>query len=220
MNTIYTAIFGKYDDLKEPAHFSMVHGWRCVCFTDQALESDTWEIIKVPVMDCGPAKTARYYKINFHKFIESDFSIWIDGSFTINTPLDRWIRNHRDPFTTIKHPFDNCAYTDAQSCLSIGRGEPDKINEQIAFYEREGLPRGAGLISSGILMRNKNPEVTDFCEKWWQQVERFSNRDQISFTYTYWKNPITMHQMTWDYTTQKEFIHVPHLKKRRWPTQY
>lgn len=215
MNTIYTAIFGKYDDLKEPANFKMVSGWRCVCFTDQDLHSNTWEIVKVPVMPCGPAKTARYYKINFHKFIDSEFSIWIDATFIINTDVSRWFNNHfRPPFTTVDHPYDDCVYKDATACLEIGRGEPDKIKEQIVHYHSQGLPENFGLISSGILMRQRTPEVMEFCEQWWEQIEKFSSRDQIAFTFAYWNNPIDRHSIKWNYQKQKEFWHVPHLHKK------
>lgn len=211
MKTVYTAIFSNYDDLKEP--FVITEGWRYICYTDQDLESDLWEIRKVPVMDCGPPKTARWYKLNFHKCIETEYSLWIDATFIINIDLNRWWRNFREPFTTIDHPYDDCIYKDAMSCLELGRGEADKIKDQILFYHQDGLPEGFGLISSGILMRQNTPEVAEFCEQWWQQVEKFSSRDQISFTYTYWNNPIVRHSIKWNYTQQKEFIHIPHKGK-------
>lgn len=211
MGVIYTAIFGKYDDLKEPA--VLTPGWRYICFTDQDLKSDVWEIVKVPVMPCGPSKTARYYKINFHKAVECFFSIWIDATFIINTDLYKWTKRHRYPFTTIEHPFDDCAYKDAQSCLALGKGGVT-LKTQIHEYRGLGMPQHAGLISSGILMRNITPEVIEFCEQWWSQVEKYSSRDQVSFTFTHWKNPITKHSIKWDYTKEREFWHVPHLHKK------
>lgn len=211
MKTIYTAIFGDYDDLKEPMF--VTPGWKYICFTDQDLKSDVWEVRKVPVMPCGSVKTARHYKINFHKHIEAEFSMWIDATFVINTNLNRWWRQFREPFTTIDHPFDDCIYKEAVSCLEIQRGEPDLIRKQITDYHADGLPENFGLISSGILMRQRAPEVTEFCEQWWAQVEKYSSRDQIAFTYTYWNNPIVRHSFKWNYTQQREFIHIPHKGK-------
>jgi len=211
MKTIYTAIFSDYDDLKEPMF--VTPGWKYVCFTDQDLKSDVWEVRKVPVMPCGSVKTARHYKINFHKHIEAEFSMWIDATFVINTNLNRWWRQFREPFTTIDHPFDDCIYKEAVSCLEIQRGEPDLIRKQITDYHADGLPENFGLISSGILMRQRAPEVIEFCEQWWRQVEKYSSRDQIAFTYTYWNNPIVRHSFKWNYTQQREFIHIPHKGK-------
>ena len=211
MKTCYTAIFSDYDDLKEPMFPST--DWKYICFTDQDIASPVWEVCKVPVMDCGPAKTARYYKINFHKHIETEYSLWIDATFVINIDLNRWWRNFREPFTTIDHPYDDCIYKEARSCLEIGRGEANKIKEQIHCYHNDGLPEHFGLISSGILMRQNTPKVAEFCEQWWQQVEKFSSRDQIAFTYAYWNNPIVRHSIKWNYTQQREFIHIPHKGK-------
>lgn len=211
MKAVYTAIFSNYDDLKEP--FVVTPGWKYICFTDQDIKSSLWEIRKVPVMDCGPVKTARHYKINFHKHIESEYSLWVDATFIINCNLTRWWKNFKEPFTTIDHPYNDCIYKEATNCMDIGRGEPDKIKEQIAFYYRDGLPEHFGLISSGILMRQRTPEVIRFCEQWWEQVETFSSRDQIAFTYAYWNNPIIRHSMKWNYTKDREFIHIPHIGK-------
>lgn len=209
--TIYTAIFGKYDDLKEP--FVKTKGWKYVCFTDQDLESDVWDIRKVPVMPCGPVKTARYYKLNPHKVIDDECTIWIDATFIVNVNLKFWWRRFKAPFTAIKHPFETCIYKDGEACLDMGKGTRSMVERQIAFYKALGLPRNNGLIASGILMRQRVNVVNDFCNVWWQQVEKWSERDQIAYGYANFKRPGVVNLIEWDYTTQKEFIHIPHLHK-------
>ena len=219
MKTVYTAIFGKYDELKEPA--ILTNGWKHICFTDQDFKSDVWEIRKVPVMDLGPEKTARYYKIMFHRHIETEFSLWIDGTFIINTNLDHWWERFRPEFTAIKHHFDDCIYKDAQSCLESGRGKPYLINRQIAFYKAVGIQKNEGLIASGILMRQKSEAVKKFCTDWWEQVRRFSRRDQIAWGYANHIHPGVVNMTEWNYQQQREFWHVPHIHKkhRMIPTQ-
>lgn len=211
MPTIYTAIFGAYDDLKPPSIISK--GWKYICFTDQDLKSDVWEIRKVPVMGCGPEKTARYYKIMFYKHIEDDFSIWVDGTFIINCNLNTWKKKFKKPFTTIKHPFDDCAYKEVESCLRMGKGDARIVRDQIACYHKLGLPKNNGLISSGILMREKTPEVKDFCRKWWNQVNMFSSRDQIAFAMVDFRLPGVHKSIEWNYVERTEFFHIPHLHK-------
>lgn len=211
MKTVYTAIFGAYDDLKEP--FFVSQHWKYVCFTDQDIKSPVWEIRKVPVMDFGPVKTARWYKINFHKCIETDFSLWLDATFCINTDLNRWWRRFKSPFTTVRHPFDDCIYTDIISCMKGQKDDPGKLARQYAHYDDIGLPKNNGLISSGILMRQKEPRTIDLCKTWWDEVEKRSSRDQVAFGYAQWKHPGVHDGISWDYTTQKEFIHIPHLHK-------
>jgi hypothetical protein len=209
--TIYTAIFGPYDDLKEP--FVITPGWRYICYTDQDFQSDVWEIRKVPVMDCGPAKTARYYKIMPHKHIEDELTIWIDGTFAINTDLNEWWKRFTAPFTAVKHPFDNCIYTDAQACIDSGRGEKDLLQRQIALYKAIGVKRNKGLIASGVLMRQRCGVVNQFCNTWWSQVLKWSNRDQIAYGFANHQHPDVINLTEWNYTTENEFIHVPHLNR-------
>jgi hypothetical protein len=212
--TVYTAIFGNVDDLKEP--FKVSDGWNYVCYTDQNLQSNVWEIRQVPVMEFGPVKTARWYKINFHKHIDDAFSMWIDGTFFINCDLNEWWEERfTAPFTTIFHPFDDCIYVDARACLSQGKGDPKKIEQQIELYSHLGIKKHSGLISSGILMREKIMPVKKICTTWWQQVEAWSERDQIAFGYAQHKHPGVHRSIKWDYTKEKEFIHIPH-KYKSW----
>lgn len=211
MKTCFTAIFGPYDDLKEPNVISK--GWKYVCFTDQNLKSDVWEIRKAKVFDDDPIKTARFYKINFHKVIETEFSLWIDATFLINVNLNTWWRRFKPPFTTIKHPFDNCIYTDIESCLSGGKGKKNDLERQKAYYKAVGVQKNCGLIASGVLFRQLEPKTIQFCKTWWHQVHSWSSRDQVAFGFAQWKHPGVHQSIEWDYTTQKEFIHIPHLGK-------
>lgn len=211
--TVYTAIIGNYDELKEP--FVVTPGWNYVCFTDQELISDVWEIRRVTVMPCGPAKTARHIKLNPHLYISDEHTLWIDGTFFINTDLTCWWKHFKDPFTTIFHPFDRCLYTDIFSCLKSRKGDPDTLRRQRDDYQREGIPDNNGLISSGILMRRDCNQVREFCELWWSHVEKYTERDQIAFGYANYKMPGMHESISWDYTYQKEFMHHPH-KHKRW----
>lgn len=210
--TCYTAIFGAYDELKEP--IVITPGWSYVCFTDQDFVSNVWEVIKAPVMECGPQKTARFYKIMFHEHISDRFSIWVDGTFIINCDLNEWWKKFSPPFTTIKHPFDKCVYKEIQSCQRGGKGNYSQLEGQRKLYRCLGVPKNNGLIASGILMREKTPEVIEFCKKWWKNLYMWSARDQISFALTQFKMPNAHVSIDWNYTTQDEFIHIPHLNKK------
>lgn len=207
MNTIYTAIFGKYDSLKEP--LVVTPGWRYICFTDQDFKSDTWEIVKTfPNND--QIRTARLYKITAFKLFPSDYSIYIDGSFQINCNLNEWVKKHPGDFVTMRHLWRNCAYQEAETCLKIAKGEADLIKKQVKKYRLLGLPEGNGLISSGILMRKKTEKVVNFCEKWWSEVYQNSTRDQLSFAFTDFLYPGTHVSYDYDYFDRQEFKFIKH----------
>src|SRR5690606_2053969 len=199
MRTIYTCIVGDYDDLKQPINTPPhAHkGWKFICYTDNpnikcinTFEEPTeciWEIRPLLFKHDNPAKTARWHKINFDRCVDTHESIWIDGTFFINQDLNRWWKRLKSDFTVVEHPFDDCAYIDLRSCISAGKGNWKTLMQQANDYLTEGLPENYGLIASGILMRKKTPEVIRFCEQWWEQVEKYTERDQSCFSYEYRK---------------------------------
>lgn len=210
--TVYTAIFGPYDDLKDP--LVITPGWQYICYTDQPLQSDVWKIEHREMLPEGACRTARYYKIMFHRHIETELSIWIDASFQINTNLDEWMDKYfKEPFTCIKHPVRNCVYTEGAACIKRGKDAPQVIRKQLANYRRISMPARNGLIASGIIMRKMSQQSIDLSDSWYQQVQLYSSRDQIGFAYASWHRPMH-HVAEWDYRNAKEFIHVPHLHKR------
>lgn len=213
-NIIYTAIFGRYEELKDP--LVVTPGWRYICFTDQPFTSKVWEIIQHPICET-PQLTARAIKILPHKYLPAytKKSIWIDGSFTINCNLNEWWeRRFTSPFSCIKHPIRNCVYEEAAACVKHNRGNAAQINNQIRKYRQLGVPARNGIISSGILMREHSKIVFDFCEKWHQELINNSTRDQLAFAFVAWKNRIH-HETKWDYRNQTEFIFLTHFNRRK-----
>lgn len=211
MKTVYTALFGNYEELKEPAIVSA--GWRYICFTDQPLYSPVWEIINVPVMDCGAQRTARYYKLMFHKHIEETYSLWLDASFTIRCNLNTWWQQRfKSPITFSRHPLRTCVYREGHACIAQGRGEEPLIRKQLQKYYGR-VPESNGIITSGIMMRERTPEVMDLCERWWQELSENSSRDQIAFAFVSMGFPV--HTFKFNYSECKEFAFTKHYHKRR-----
>lgn len=209
MNVIYTAIFGKYDELKEPRR--VTPGWRYLCFTDQPFKSNVWQIVGCSEnASANQQASARYLKLNPHAVLGEHLrSIWVDGSFQINVNLNHWFTRCKPPMTFIEHPIRKCVYKEAEAVIKNCRNGIDGVTEQIMRYEKEGLPAYSGLIQSGILMRWNIPEVREFCQQWWEETIKSSMRDQISFAYVHWKNPIG-HFIKYDYRSGKDFIFTKH----------
>ena len=79
---IYTSIFGDYDSLIENQF--QIEGIDYLCFTDINLKSNTWKIIKSTPIYSDPNRNAKKYKILPHRYLKDyDYSIWIDGNFTV-----------------------------------------------------------------------------------------------------------------------------------------
>lgn len=210
MNVIYTAIFGDYDDLKEP--LVVTPGWFYICYTDQPFKSDTWKIIQANPNDVGGnVRASRLLKIDFPIWNKS---IWVDGSFTINCDLNKfWEDNFVSPFTVVQHPIRNCWFEETLACINNNRGKAEDIMRQQELYLNEGLPMDAGLIQSGILLRENTQEVKEFCDLWWEQI-KLSTRDQIGFAYAEWKLNKKWPRIQMDYRTSTDFIFKTHKHRR------
>ena len=58
-------------------------------------------------------------------------------------------------------------------------------------YKKEKFPDNNGLIGSCLIIRKHNEkDVILQMEKWYEEIEKYSNRVQLSFNYIVWKTGI------------------------------
>lgn len=195
---IYTVLFGNNRlELNEPKH--MNKDWSLICFTDRHIKSTNWNIIKIKHND--PLKKSREIKIRCDKFLDFDVCIYIDSQFTIKCDLDNFMsKNLKNDFSLMRHMCRKCVYKEAAHCILKGKGNKNSILEQIKQYQKEGFPRNFGLYACGIMIRKNTPEVVDFMKIWYNEIHKYSYRDQISFPYILWKTPIKIDVMAFEKT--------------------
>ena len=192
---IYTGIIGDYDDLYNPT--VITPGWSYVCFTDNetlfAKRKDyIWDIRMVRDSSLSNTKFARKIKILHHAFLFGfDLSIWIDSNIRIISDLNVFVqRFHRMDMTTLVHPDRKCIYEEAMACIRMGKGLRNVIEKQMSLYHQVGYPINNGLIASRILIRPFNSKIEYLMTKWWDQVLKHSQRDQLSFNFVVWETPL------------------------------
>jgi len=192
MKIIFTAIIGNYDRLNEPVVYTP--GWEYICFTDTPdLVSEVWTIVDISdypaLQGLDDIRKARYIKINFHKFIKAEYSIWHDASMWIMCNLDEfWSNYYHNQFTILQHPDRDCAYNEVTACMRLRKDSNEVMTKQMNFYWKQGFPMNIGLAASGIILRKRNKHTIEFCENWFDEIRRHSTRDQLSFNYTAWYN--------------------------------
>lgn len=187
---IYTAIQGDYDDLKDPLFTD--DGITYVCFTDnKSMKSGIWNIEYVDEVS-DSALGIREYKMLPHKYFKDfDTSIWVDGSLWIKNDMRDFIRQYGkgSDFLCFPHEQRRCIYDEGAKVLLLRKAPKNVIIQQMAYYLNEGYPQNNGLYLGGCMVRNHNePAVIKIMEQWWEQVNRFSKRDQISLPYVMYKN--------------------------------
>ena len=207
---IYTSLMGTYDTLKTPIVISS--DWDYICYTNNPkLKSKIWEIRFVNHKKLHDARLARKIWILNHKYADGyDVSISIGAQIQplcdLDVFLDKFLPiDDKIDMSIARHPNRKCIYHEAQQCLRQIRDIPNTIIEQMNFYKQEGFPKNNGLVATGVIIRKHNrPNVEKHCEKWWEQVRKWSFRDQLSFNYILWKyNLVNIQYFSFDVIRRK-----------------
>lgn len=183
---IYTAIFGDNDDI--PRIDIIPIDWDFVCFTDNnKLSSNLWKIVYTKGNHIDPTRSARYIKHQPHIFFPNHgISIWIDADFhifcDINNLLD--IMNKYN-FVGLRHITKiNGIYHEGDRCIMKRKDDPEIIKKQLKIYRDEGFPEKCDVLATGILIRRHNlKHIINFQNAWLDEINRWSKRDQLSFSY-------------------------------------
>jgi len=185
---VYTAIFGGCDSLRPlPKPFRQACK-RAVCFTDSDLPAaDGWEICRVdrPVDD--PCRAARWYKLHpLEVFPDAGSFLWIDASYKVTGEMptfaaDTWL-------AADKHPWRTGCFAEGRFCRNEKLDEAERFDRQLANYEEAGMPKEWGLWETGVLFSRRCHETRTLFRNWWEHVETFSCRDQVSLPFILWRH--------------------------------
>jgi len=193
---VYSTITGGYDDLLEPSTEVMKYWFEdvdLVMFTDtpEEFKSDKWEVREIPVFIENERKTSRWPKINSHLvFPDYDYTIYIDGNMYLQESPKSIIEKflEEDDFACHKNPYRECAYAEAEEVRNVLKYDKKEIvDEEVEFLKSENYPEDNGLAACHLLVRRHTPEVKELNSMWWDMVNKFSYRDQLSFNYCCWK---------------------------------
>lgn len=219
--TIYTAIFGGYDDLIEQPQFEEV---KYICFTDnKKIKSDTWEVVYMPTIYGDPNRCAKFFKVLPHYLApmrESEWSLWVDGNIKVmSNPLELIDEAH--PYMLYDHMKTNdkrdCIYKEAEAIFYLGNIHPEKkykddpqlILKQMEKYKEKGMPADFGLVTTPIMLRKHyNSSVNEHNDFWWEEICNHSKRDQLSFDYARWTLGTPIHFLEGDSRDNKYFKNV------------
>lgn len=185
---IYTSIFGNYDRLRKPRVINPNIDY--FCFTDNDLKCKPWKIIKVKPQTKNLRLENRRYKILANKFLnEYDYLLYLDGNFIIKDDLSKYFEDwlKKSDIAFIKHPKRNCIYEEFEALLKLGIVDNEKLINQRERYKKNGHPKNYGLASGGIILRRNNSKITEFNEMWWNEVIKYTERDQVSLMYCLYK---------------------------------
>lgn len=197
---VYTCIVNGYDELMQPLKYDP----RCDYYllgTEKPEKLGIYHWINIDGMypkelNGDFVRINRYCKMHPHLFFpQHNYSIYIDGRVLIHKELSNLIEKIGKigiALYGIKASMD--IYEHASGMYySRFRGESrEVIREQMQRYVTEGFPRYFGLSENTIMVReHHNENCIQVMNTWWDEVKKYSRRDQLSLMYAIWKNGFT-----------------------------
>ncbi len=194
---IYTGLFGGYDNLIEPV--SSFENCKFVCLTDQLnLKSSIWDIQYVNLDIYSDNMKNRFVKMNPHiYFSEYDISIYVDANVRlIKSPFCLIEKHLIKSSIAVPYHLRNCIYIEATECINQGKAQKAIVQSQMTHYKNDNYPANNGLYEMNIIIRKHNDKIIiDLMALWWEQINTWSQRDQLSFCYCAWKKNILVNEI-------------------------
>ncbi len=212
---VYTCITGEYDDLKEIKNKEKNIDY--YCFTNNRnIKSNTWKVVYINNCGVDDHRLARKIKILGHPIIfKYDISVWQDASVRFKTKINYFIKEYfdldNDALCIPKHYCRKSVNEEALECIRLKKDSKDIILKQMDFYKREKFNDDLGLFETTVFIRNNNCKLlNDMSKIWYDMIEKYSKRDQLSLTFASYKTGLQIKPIDIVVWNNDWFDTVPH----------
>ncbi|XP_016581223.2 probable hexosyltransferase MUCI70 isoform X2 [Capsicum annuum] len=195
---VASAIFGNYDVIQQPKNSGKIaqENVPFYMFVDEETEASLknsslldsrnrvglWRIILVRNVPYSDARrNGKVPKLLLHRlFPNVRYSIWIDGKLQLVVDpyqiLERFLWRQNATFAISRHYRRFDVFEEAEANKAAGKYDNVSIDHQIDFYKKEDVPEGC------VIMKEHIPITNLFTCLWFNEVDRFTSRDQLSFS--------------------------------------
>ncbi|GMP58270.1 hypothetical protein CsSME_00021991 [Camellia sinensis var. sinensis] len=162
-----------------------------------------WRIVIVrnlPYKDMR--KTGKVPKFLSHRlFPSSRYSIWLDSKMRLQTDpmliLEFFLWRTGSEYAISNHYIRHCVWEEVHQNKRLNKYNHTAIDEQFNFYQSDGLtkfdpsdlntPLPSYVPEGSFIVKAHTPMSNLFSCLWFNEVNRFTSRDQLSFAYTFLK---------------------------------
>ncbi|XP_051139473.1 uncharacterized protein LOC127257162 [Andrographis paniculata] len=134
-------------------------------------------------------------------FPKARYSIWLDSKLRLQLDpmliLEYFLWRKEYEYAISNHYARHCLWEEVAQNKKLNKYNHSVIDEQFAFYEADGMKRynasdpdqllPSNVPEGSFIVRAHTPMSNLFSCLWFNEVERFTPRDQLSFAYTYYK---------------------------------
>ncbi|KAJ4916749.1 hypothetical protein Rs2_02299 [Raphanus sativus] len=209
---VASAVFDAFDDVKAPKNISkhseetvcfymfVDEGTESILKRERGLNGNKtvgiWRVVVVhnlPYLD--GRRNGKVPKLLVHRmFPNARYSLWIDGKLELVVDpyqiLERFLWRKNATFAISKHYRRFDVFVEAEANKAAGKYDNASIDFQVEFYKNEGLtpysvaklPITSDVPEGCVILREHVPISNLFTCLWFNEVDRFTSRDQISFS--------------------------------------
>jgi len=190
---IYSALVGNYDNIHQPIAINPDFDY--IIFSNDISEDKigVWQIRKIPYDNEDKTKIARWVKTHPEQLLsEYEISVWTDGNVQITgTSFYDRIKELQEKnilISSMWHNTRDCIYTEAAAATRYMLDDEKTVIKWIKKIVKEGYPIHNGLFETNTIYRlHNNNSIKELDLLWWQCIEHYSRRDQLSFNYVLWR---------------------------------
>jgi hypothetical protein len=198
---IVTSFTKGYDNIKP--HEFIDNRFDYIAYTDSNTDGfGIYDVRPLPGLGLDGARTIRYFKTHPHELTGNyDLVVWLDASIMIVGDLypifERFMKSGKAVGANV-HPQRKTIHEEVDACIALKKEDPDVMKRQMAYYKKAGF-NGNDIAECAFLTFNVKyfrKEVSAAMETWWDQICRFSRRDQLSFTYSLFAKGLSWYPLT------------------------
>lgn len=190
---IYTAMVGGYDEFMQPKVVDDRFDY--ILFSNDIKEErvGVWQVRPIEYTNLDNTRICRYVKTHPEELLPGyEFSIWMDSNIRIMTSYvyERALELYDQGMliASMCHPERDCIYDEAFEVMYLRFEKENTVVDWCHKLRKENYPKHNGLYETGVMFRKHNTSlISETNVMWWDCIEKYSKRDQLSFNYVLWK---------------------------------
>ncbi|KAF5792445.1 hypothetical protein HanRHA438_Chr09g0418061 [Helianthus annuus] len=159
-------------------------------------------------------------------FPNARYSIWVDSKSQFRRdPLgvfEALLWRSKSVFAISVHGARSSVYDEAKAVVKKNKATPEEVKVQITQYHQDGLPEdrrfngNKALNEASVIVREHTPMTNLFMCLWFNEVVRFTSRDQLSFPYVLWRLKVLKNINMFPVCTRKDLVNsMGHIRKAK-----
>lgn len=242
---VSTCAFGGGDDLYQPIGMSeaslkkvcYVAFWDEITLKAQELVErkigengyiGKWRVIVVHDLPFSDQRlNGKIPKMLSHRlFPQAKYSIWVDSKSQFRRDplgvLEALLWRTNSILAISEHGARSSVYDEAKAVVKKNKAKPDEVEVQLNQYRKDGLPEDKrfngkkALCEASVIVRKHTPLTNLLMCVWFNEVVRFTSRDQLSFPYVLWRLKAFKNINTFPVCTRKDLVNsMGHVRKAK-----